>query len=98
MTRILLADDQEAVRRALLDSIYRSETPVAGHLLYTQVLDDGVPSERARGLWCCMNLIAVATRLAVYADYGITDGMRQAINRAHELGVPVVHREIGQNE
>lgn len=38
------------IRRCVLDSIERGEAPFAGHLLYTQVLDDRVPEQRKQGL------------------------------------------------
>lgn len=37
-------------RACLLDSLRRSEAPIASHLLYTQVLDDKIPEERALGI------------------------------------------------
>lgn len=37
-------------RACLLDSLLRGEAPIASHLLYTQVLDDTVPVQRALGI------------------------------------------------
>jgi hypothetical protein len=36
-------------RHALKDSLMRGEAPIASHLLYPQVLDDLIPSERQLG-------------------------------------------------
>src|SRR4051794_36682614 len=37
-------------RRALKDSLMHVEAPIASHLLYPQVLDDLIPSERQLGI------------------------------------------------
>lgn len=87
-------------RRAMADSLKRSEAPYASHLLFTQegILDDTIPEERKLGmevglLWC-----KGADLTAVYTDYGISKGMEYGIERAKQEGRPIEYREIGKND
>jgi hypothetical protein len=84
-------------RAALRDSLRRREAPLASHCLYTQpgVLDDTLPDERRRGIDAGHAWLQHADFVAVYADLGISEGMRQGVARALERGVPVVYRTIG---
>ena len=84
-------------QRALRNSISLGECPIAGHLLYTQVLNDLDPVERALGIALHCEWIALAHHLAVYEDYGVSPGMSHAIALAHKLGIPVRTRFIGKN-
>lgn len=93
-----LAGDYEANKRfarlALLDSIHRGEAPFAGHLLYTQVLDDKSATERELGISCHLAHVRRAQRVAVYANLGVSKGMDRAIDLAVELGIPWETRSI----
>ena len=40
----------EYAQRAIKDCLERKEAPFASHLIYTQALDDNVPSERELGI------------------------------------------------
>jgi hypothetical protein len=79
---------------AMLDSIRRGEAPFAMHLLYTQILHDEVPEERQAGIYCGLRWLEAAELIAVYADYGVTDGMQKAIDFAKAKGIPVEQRRI----
>jgi len=81
-------------RLCCLDSIGRGEAPFAGHLLYTQFLDDATPAERKKGLDCDFAWMAPADVVAVYTDHGITPGMQAGIDMAKSLGIPVEQRQI----
>lgn len=81
-------------RRCLQDSMKRGEAPIAGHLLYTQVLDDLLPNERELGINLHLTHIPRADALVVYEDRGISDGMAQAIAEASRLGVPIEYRRL----
>ena len=105
MTRLVIlespyAGDDEAnltyARDALADSLRRGEAPIASHLLYTQpgVLDDTVPEERRLGINAGLAWGRVADVTVVYADRGITPGMRQGIIRARREGRVVEIRRI----
>ena len=85
-------------RRALRDSLMRGEAPLASHLLYTQpgVLDDAVPAERATGIDAGLAWGPAAALTVVYADHGISRGMKYGIERAKADGRPVEIRWIGE--
>lgn len=81
-------------RAAMRNSLLRGESPVATHLLYTQVLEDDIPAERAAGMIAAEGIIVRADLLAVYIDAGISDGMRSEITKACAAGVRVVFRTL----
>lgn len=66
-------------RAALRDSLMRGEAPLASHLLYTQVLDDAVPEQRAQGIAAGLAWSRCADRHAFYVDRGMSPGMRLAL-------------------
>jgi len=84
-------------RAALRDSLRRGEAPLASHALYTQpgVLDDALPDERRLGIDAGHAWLPHADTVVVYADLGVSEGMRQGVARAIDAGVPVVYRTIG---
>ena len=79
---------------ALRDSIDRGEAPFAGHLLYTHILDDALPEQREIGMDCHLSWLRHASLVAVYADYGVSPGMRWAINLAVDQAIPIEYRRI----
>lgn len=87
-------ENKSYARVAMLDSIDRGEAPFAGHLLYTQVLDDNVEAERALGIALHVEFLLHASHIAVYVDYGVTTGMRQGIRAAEALGKAIYYRNI----
>lgn len=68
-------------RRCMADSLNRNEAPMLSHLLYTQVLDDKIMSQRERGIMAGLAWRTSAEAGIFYLDFGLSDGMR----RAHEL-------------
>jgi len=86
------------LRAAMRDCLMRGEAPFASHGLYTQegVLNDDVPGERAHGMEAGFAWGAVADRVAVYTDRGVTRGMEAGIARHRERGVPVEYRTLGE--
>lgn len=80
-------------RRALLDSLSRGEAPYASHLLYTQVLSDADPEQRQHGLEAGWAWQSAVDAVVVYTDWGISSGMRAAIDNAK---CPVEYRNIGR--
>jgi len=82
----------EYARRALLDSLRRGEAPLASHLLYPQVLSDTDPDERRQGIEAGFAWNEHAGTVAVYADRGVSNGMRQGIEAALDLGIAVEYR------
>jgi hypothetical protein len=79
---------------AILDSLMRGEAPFAGHLFYTRVLDDNVPTERALGINAGHSWGLAAELTAVYTDLGISGGMKLGVERAVEVGRPVEMRSL----
>lgn len=84
-------------RACIRDSLLRGESPIASHLLYTQegILDDTVPEERKRGIEVGLAWVPVSDATVVYADLGISSGMKAGIERAQRFGKPVFYRELG---
>lgn len=83
-------------RRAVRDCLMRGEAPIASHLLYTQpgILNDLVPAERTLGIEAGLLWGRFAAATVVYADRGISGGMRQGIARAEAEGRPVEYRRL----
>jgi hypothetical protein len=81
-------------REALRDCLLRGESPVASHLLYTQVLDDLIPEERTLGIEAGLAWLRVAEATVVYADLGISRGMAQGIAAARNQGLEVETRYL----
>ncbi|WP_280357108.1 hypothetical protein [Nocardia otitidiscaviarum] len=81
-------------REALLDSLQRGEFPIASHLLYTQVLNDLDPVMRQQGIEAGLAWGSHADTTAVYADLGVSTGMRYGIERAESEGRDVEWRFI----
>jgi hypothetical protein len=79
----------------MLDSLLRGEAPFLGHLIYPRVLNDALEIDRARGIAAHVAWIHGAELLAVYTDYGVTDGMRAAIQLARSLQLPCTYRALG---
>lgn len=75
------------LKTAMLDSMARGECPFASHGLYTHFLNDDVPEERALGLLLAKELLRRSDRIAVYADHGISPGMKDAIEFAEHHGL-----------
>jgi len=85
-------------RACLRHSLLKGEAPFASHLLYTQdgVLDDDIPEERRVGIEAGLVCGRDADTTVVYTDLGISDGMKQGIERAEKEGRPVVYRQLGE--
>jgi hypothetical protein len=85
-------------RRCLKHSLGMGEAPLAMHLLYTQpgILRDHEPSERKRGMDAGREWVAVAEKVVVYIDHGISKGMEAGIQSGHEAGLEIEFRNIGQ--
>ena len=83
-------------RLAMRDCLTRSEAPFASHCLYTQpgVLDDNVLDERTLGIGAGQAWGDKADATVVYADLGISAGMRYGIARAVRAGRPIEYRKI----
>lgn len=81
----------------LADSLSLGEAPFASHMIYPLVLDDTVPAERRQGMAAGFAWAPVADAIVVYADLGISNGMRQAIDLAKGRGQTIEYRFIMNN-
>ena len=77
------------------DSLNRKEYPFASHGFYTQYLDDENPDERKLGMCAGFEWMRAAEKVAVYVDFGISEGMMRGIEWANSYGITIEVREIG---
>lgn len=95
-----LLDNIHYGRKAMRDSLQRGEAPYASHLLYTQagVLDDTVQAERDWGIQAGFAWRQNAAKTVVYADRGISAGMKLGVEDAVARGVEVEYRYIEKTD
>lgn len=86
-------------RACVRDCLNRGESPIASHLLFTQpnILDDRKSEERALGMKAGWAWVTVADMVVVYTDYGISSGMKDGIEHAQILGVPIEYRTLAED-
>ena len=90
-----VARNVEYARRCMRDSLDRGEAPILSHLLYTQVLDDGITADRKKGIEAGLAWSEVAHLAAVYTDHGTSLGMEKAIKVHRANGTPIAYRKLG---
>lgn len=79
-------------RAAMLDCLRRDEAPFLSHLLYTQVLDDDVPEERALGIEASAEVSRQLLETGAsgdhvfYTELGFSDGMLRAAWELNTIG------------
>ncbi len=79
---------------AMLDALGRGDAPYVPHLLYPQVLDDTDEVDRDVGMAAAKEWLLVSDVLAVYADLGISSGMRDEIALAEANDIEIEYRKI----
>ena len=92
----VVAENVRYARACMRDCVMRGESPYASHLLFTQpgILDDRNPEERKLGIEAGLSWGQEAKATVVYTDRGVSDGMKQGIERAIEDGRPIEYREL----
>lgn len=85
-------------RRCMKDCLDKGEAPYASHLLYTQVLDDTIQDERDLGIEAGLCWGKMASKTVIYADLGVSPGMRLGIKRAMREKREVEFRKIGVSD
>lgn len=90
-----MARNQEYARECMLDCLKRGEAPFASHLLYTQVLDDRAPTDRALGIEAGFAWGVMADATVVYLDRGMSNGMILGVEAAEKCGRPIEYRRLG---
>ncbi len=81
-------------KKCLIDSIKRGETPFAGHLFYTQVLDDADSEQRRRGMEMGRDWMESCAFVAVYVDRGMSKGMVSDVHFAMEGKMNITFRRL----
>lgn len=89
-----VARNEDYARRCLLNSIRLGEAPMAGHLLYTQVLQDANPTERKLGIRSHLAWLRRSRGIVLCTDRGVSPGMNQAVELGLSLGVPIKERKL----
>jgi hypothetical protein len=79
------------VRAACREVLRAGDAPFAPHLLYPDLLDDGVADDRAFGIAAGCAWLAAADEVLVVGP--VSDGMRQEIDEALAHGIPVRYAE-----
>lgn len=67
-------------------AVMKGYTPITPHLYITQALDDRNLEERALGMEAGLHLLEPCEAIMIGGYYGISEGMRYEIERAHRLG------------
>lgn len=81
-------------RECMRDCLARGEAPFASHLLYTQVLDDTIDLQRARGINAGLAWGMKADATVVYVDRGISVGMKLGVKSAEHAGRPIEYLSL----
>ncbi len=84
----------EYAKKCMLDSLNRGEAPILSHLLYTQVLNDSDPIQRAMGINAGLVWGKFAEKTVVYYDLGFSEGMIKGIEHAKDNNRPIEYRKI----
>lgn len=92
--------NQAYLSACLRDCLMRGEAPFASHAIYTRdgVLDDTVPEERKHGIEAGFDWRDAAHATVVYADFGVSGGMRAGIEHAKKIGHAIEWRYLYQEE
>lgn len=89
-----VSKNKKYARAALADSLNRGEAPFASHLLYTQVLDDNLPPDRAQGISAGLAYHNICDKVVFYLDHGMSSGMVAAWQNAINLGIRIEARYL----
>lgn len=87
----------EIARRYAKYIMDAGHSPVMPHLFFTQILDDGVDSERSAGIACGMEWLRRSDEVWIFAKdaSGCSAGMKAEYDLAVQLGKPVVFIDPG---
>ena len=64
--------------------------PLAPHLLYPTFTDDSVPEQRETGIACGLAYMECCDEVWAFTGNGISSGMRMELDRAGQLGKPIL--------
>lgn len=80
--------------QAIKYSLDLGEAPYAPHLYLPKYFDDNVAAKRYQALRIGEKFLSVCNIIAVYTDYGISDGMQGEIDYAKSIRIPIIIRKI----
>ena len=81
--------------RACRYVIDRGHMPIAGHLLYPQMLDDNIPEQRIIGCHFGMELLSFCDEAWVFMrDDRVSEGMEDEIREAKRLRKKVLYFDM----
>ena len=89
-----IKENVKYAKECLLDSLNRGESPIASHLLYTQVLKDSDINQRRMGINAGLVWLDVTDKHIFYADLGYSPGMLEAFAYSKSKGIAVEERYI----
>lgn len=89
-----IARNTAYARLCLLDSLKRNEAPLASHLLYPQMLDEGKLWERQKGIRAGFAWMDRAELVVLYRDFGLSNGMLVAFCEAQNRNIPILNRYL----
>ena len=79
------------VAEALCRRVMRNgHAPFAPHLLYPTFTDDSVPEQRETGIACGLAYMECCDEVWAFTGNGISSGMRLELDRAGQLGKPII--------
>jgi hypothetical protein len=87
-------NNETYAKLCMINCLSRRESPMASHLLYTQVLNDDKPKQRELGMKAGFAWYSSADYVVVYEDLGISDGMAKGIAYAESLGLEIKYRKL----
>lgn len=82
------------LEECIRDSLARKEAPYAPHYYLPDFLQDSIPELRQIGMRIGQRFLMVCNCVAVYKDFGISDGMQEEIDFAKAHKIPVSIRTI----
>ena len=84
------------LRAAMLHCLLKNESPYASHGLLTQenVLDDNEPDDRFVGITAGFAWAEVADAVVFYIDFGMSNGMIEALKVHEAAGRTVEYRSL----
>lgn len=82
------------LHHCIADCIRRGEAPFASHLLLPEVLNDDDEYERQLGIRVGLCWGKYADCVVVYSDLGVSQGMKNAIEKYKQMNKPIEWRHL----
>lgn len=82
-----LNNERRAIRYCRF-AVQQGYIPIAPHIYFTRILDEGVPADRELGLFMGQVLLTKCVELWVFGSR-ITTGMERELSKAEERNMPI---------